>query len=155
MTIYRVGVNARAGVNATNSPLFQLRSGATYRLRLKEIIWTVTTAPTNAPQLAVVRHSTLGTSSTTVAGQTSDPAETVAATGTLDSAWSAAPTFSTSGPFLFSVTLPVTAGSVFYWSSSGYDSDLVIPVSAGIVFATLNASGATTGAHSLALAWEE
>lgn len=154
MTIYRVGVNARNGVNATNSPLFQLRSGATYRLRLKEIIWTVTTAPTNAPQLAIVRHSTLGTSSTTVAGQLSDPAE-AAASGTLDSAWSAAPTFSTSGPFLFSVTLPTTAGSVFYWSSSGYDTDIVIPVSAGIQFCTLNASGATTGAHSIALAWEE
>jgi hypothetical protein len=154
MTIYRASVNARAGINATNSPLFQLRSGATYRLRLREIIWTVTTAPTNAPQLAIVRHTTLGTSSTTVAGQLSDPAE-AAATGTLDSAWSAAPTFSTSGPFLFNVTLPVTAGSVFYWSSSGSESDLVIPVSAGIQFNTLNASGATTGAHSLSLAWEE
>lgn len=154
MTIYRASVNARSGVNTTNSPLFQLRSGATYRLRLREIIWTVTTAPTNAPQLAIVRHSTLGTSSTTVAGQVVDPAD-AAASGTLDSAWSAAPTFSTSGPFLFNVTLPTTAGSVFYWASSGYEADIVVPVSAGIIFATLNASGATTGAHSLAISWEE
>lgn len=154
MTIYRVSVNARSGVNTTNSPLFQLRSGATYRLRLKEFIWTVTTAPTNAPQLAVVRSSTVGTSSTTVAGQTVDPAN-AAASGTLDSAWSSAPTFSTTGPFLFNVTLPVTAGSTFYWSSGDYESDIVIGTSAGIIFATLNASGATTGAHSLSLAWEE
>lgn len=154
MTIMRAAVNARAGVNTANSVLFQLRTGATYRCRIREIIWTVTTAPTNAPQLVVARATATGTNSTTVVGTPADPAE-AASTVNLDSAWSVAPTFSTTGPFLMTTTLPVTAGSIFYWSSPEPEADLVIAASSGIVFATANASGATVGAHSLQIAWEE
>lgn len=154
MTMYRASVNARAGINTANSVLFQLRAGTASRLRIREIIWTVTTAPSNAPQLVIARATAIGTSSTTVAGTPTDPAD-AAASGTLDSAWSANPTFTTTGPFLSAVTLPVTAGSVFYWSSPEPLSDLVVPTSSGIVFACANASGTTVGAHSLQIAWEE
>lgn len=154
MAIYRSAMNAKAGVNTANTVMWQLKAPSSLRLRIKEIIWTVSTAPTTAPQIVVSRHLTLGTSSTSTLGQAVDPAEP-AALGTMDSAWSAAPTFTTTGPFLFAVTVPVTAGAVFYWVSPGPDSDIIVPVSSGIQFIQANASGATVGAHSLEVAWQE
>lgn len=154
MGLYLGAVNARAGVNTANTVLFQLRTNANDRLYVKYIVWTVTTAPTNAPQLLVARATATGTSSTTVAGQPADSAE-VASSANLDSAWSAAPTFTTAGPFLMSVTIPTTAGSQFVWFAPDDRSRIVIPASGGLVFACANASGATVGAHALSVAWEE
>lgn len=154
MAVYRAAVNARAGVNTANSVLFQLKAGAAGRCRINEIVWTVASAPTNAPQLLVARATAVGTSSTTVAGTPTDPAD-AASGGTFDSAWSSAPTFSTTGPFLFATTLPTTAGSIFYWSAADEQNHLVLASSAGIVFACANASGNTTGSHSIQVAWEE
>lgn len=154
MAIYRSAQNAKAGVNTANTVMWQLRAPASLRLRIKEIIWTVSVAPTTATQIVIARHLTLGTSSTTTLGQTTDPGEP-AAVGTMDSAWSVAPTFTTTGPFLFAVTVPTTAGSTFYWASPGPDHDIIVPVSSGIQFIQANASGATTGSHSLSVSWQE
>lgn len=154
MAVYRVGINARTGVNTANTVLFQLRAGSGGRSRINEIVWTITSAPTNATQLVIARASTVGTSSTTTAGQAVDPADS-ASGGTLDSAWSAAPTFSTTGPFLMATTIPATAGSIFYWSAADEMNHIVVAASAGIVFAAANASGNSTGSHSLQICWEE
>lgn len=154
MAIYRAVVTGRAGVNTANTVYFQLRAAATQRLRLREAIWTITTAPTTPPLLLVSRATAVGTSSTTVAGVPSDSA-VAAGTGTLDSAWSAAPTFNTAGPHLMGLQLATTVGGVFYWSASGHDSEIVIPVSSGLCFAWATASGAALGAHSLSLAWDQ
>ena len=154
MAIYRAVVTGRAGVNTANTVYFQLRAAATQRLRLREMIWTITTAPTTAPLLLVSRSTAVGTSSTTVLGV---PADTgvAAGTGTLDSAWSAAPTFTTAGPHLLALQLATTVGGVFYWASGDHASDIVIPVSGGLCFAWQTASGGTLGAHSLSLAWDQ
>lgn len=154
MALYRASVNARAGINATNSPLFQLRSSTTSRLRIVEYGVTVTTAPTNAPQFALARATAVGTSSTTVAGTPNDPGEPTP-TGTLDSAWSVAPTFTTSGPFLWTQTVPVAAGNGFVWVAADVSQGIVVPTSAGVILAALNASGATVGAHAFYVVWDE
>lgn len=154
MTIYRAVVTGRAGVNTANTVYFQLKSSSSSRLRLREMIWTITTAPTTAPLMLVSRSATTGTSTTTVAGTPVDPAD-AASTGTLDSAWSSAPTFTTGGPHLMALQLATTVGGVFYWSSADSVSDIVVPVSSGLCFAWSTASGATTGAHSLSIAWDE
>lgn len=154
MGAYRAAVNARAGVNATNSPLFQLRSAATERLRIVEFGISVTTAQTNAPQYALARSTGVGTSSTTVLGTATDPGD-AASTANLDSAWSVAPTFATGGPFLWTQTVPVAAGNGYVWVSPGPEYDIVVPVSSGVILATLNASGATLGAHAFYIVWRE
>lgn len=151
---YTGTVTGRAGVNATNSPLFQLRAGSTSRLYV--VSWTLTlqTAQSNAPQYVLARATAVGTSSTTVAGTPLDPAET-AANGTLDSAWSGAPTFTTTGPWLWAMTGINTIGNGFAWTAPNYESRIVVPASGGIILATLNASGTTTGAHTFTITWEE
>jgi hypothetical protein len=154
MATYRAVVTGRAGVNTANTVYFQLRSAATNRLRLREMIWTITTAPTTAPLMLVSRSTAVGTSSTTVAGVPNDPAD-AAATGTLDSAWSVAPTFNTGGPHLTALQLATTVGGVFYWASGDPTNDIIVPVSSGLSFAWSTASGATLGAHSLSLVWDE
>jgi hypothetical protein len=154
MATYRAVVTGRAGVNTANTVYFQLKSTSTDRLRLREIVWTITTAPTTAPLFVISRSTATGTSTTTVAGVPADPAEP-AATGTLDSAWSAAPTFTTAGPHLFALQLATTVGGVFYWASGDEMADVIVPVSAGLCFAWSTASGATVGAHTLQIAWDE
>lgn len=154
MGVYQAAVNAKAGVNATNTPLFHLRTNASDRLYVKAFAWTIATAPTTATQCAITRTTALGTSTTTVAGQPADSAE-VASSATLDSAWSVNPTWSTTGPHLFTWTMPVTAGSTFVWYAPDERSRIVIPISLGLMFSALNASGATVGAHSLWVCWEE
>lgn len=152
--VYQAAVNARAGVNTANTPLFQLRAPSSARLYVKAFVWTIATAPTTAPQLLVTRPSAVGTSSTTVLGQTVEPGETASAAN-LDSAWSAAPTWVTAGPHLFALTLPTTAGSAFVWYAPDDRSRIVVPAAGGLLFAAANASGTTVGAHSLWLSWEE
>jgi len=154
MATYRAVVTGRAGVNTANTVYFQLKSAATARLRIREIVWTITTAPTTAPLLLVSRSTATGTSSTTLAGTPVDPADP-AASGTLDSAWSAAPTFTTTGPHLLALQLATTVGGVFYWASGDEMADIIVPVSSGVCFAWSTASGATLGAHALSLAWDE
>ena len=153
MTTYRAAVNAKAGANTANTILFQLKAGATYRPRLSEIILTVTTAPTNAPQIAIMRSATVGTASTTMTGQAADPAEG-AGTAALESAWSSAPTISGTN-YLFATTLPTTAGSILYWSAPTETDHIVLSTSTGLSFVQVAASGTTVGAYSLQLAWEE
>jgi hypothetical protein len=154
MAIYRASAAAKAGVNTANTVMWQLTTSSTARLRIKEIIWTVSTAPTTAPQIVVARPATLGTSSATQTPQLNDPAEP-ASTAIFQTAWSVAPTYTTAGPFLLTATLPTTAGSTFYWVSPSPDQDLIVPVSSGLQFIQHSASGASVGAHSLTVAWQE
>jgi hypothetical protein len=154
MGMYRATVAARAGVNTANTVYFQLKNVTTERLYIVEFGITIAVAPTTAPQFALTRSSTTGTSSTTQLGTASDPADT-AATGTLDSAWSSAPTFATGGPHLWSAAMPVTAGSGWAWVAPNDRARIVVPTSGGVCLANLVASGATTGSFNFYIAWEE
>lgn len=150
---YRAGFS-RAGINAANSAYAQLRNtGTASRLYVVEIGIGVGVAPTTAPSFYLSRSTAVGTSTATLAGQPSDPGETTAA-GTLDSTWSAAPTFSTSN-FMRNGALAVTAGGMIIWTF--YDAPLVVPASttAGLVLANANASGATTGTFTGYFDWDE
>lgn len=153
MARYSVGVS-KAGVNAVNTVMWQIRcpTGAD-RLRVREVLLTVDTAPTTAPQFVLARSTAIGTSSTATAGQQTDPAD-AAALSFLDSAWSSAPTFATAGPFLKRATLPVTAGSGILWAWPA-DAPLIVPVNAGLVVANLVAAGATVGAFTCTVDWDE
>lgn len=145
---------SRVGINTANSALFQLRNtGTTERLYVVEIGVNIAVAPTTAPAFFISRSTAVGTSTATIAGQANDPGET-ASTGTLDSTWSAAPTFSTS-LFLRYGGLAVTAGGMLIWTF--YDSPLIVPAStsSGLVLADANVSGATTGTFTAYFTWDE
>lgn len=150
---YSAGAS-KSGVNTANSAYFQIRNTATTgRLYIVEIGIGISVAPTTAPNFFISRSSAVGTSSTTLAGQANDPGET-ASLGSFDSAWSAAPTFSTSN-FQRMGGLAVTAGGMLIWTF--YDAPLVCPASTsqGIVIANANASGATTGTFFAYATWDE
>lgn len=144
---------SRSGINTAGPQLYwQLRSGASARLRIIEIGISVVTAPTTAPLFQISRATaSLGTASTSLAGQPLDAAD-VSAVGVFESAWSAAPTINTT--YHRMLGLPVTAGGGFIWSWP-VDSPLVLPASAALQITNANASGATTGTFAAYVVWEE
>lgn len=148
---YEIGI-AKAGVNTANTVVWQLRS-PTRRTVLYELGIFVDTAPTTAPQFVIARALTAGTSTTSTLGQALVP-EAPAATATVDSVWSAAPTFTTAGPFIRRMTLPVTAGSGIIWT---FPEGLVVTSTAttGLIIANAAATGATLGQFSIYASWDE
>ena len=144
---------SRAGINTAGPQLYwQLRSGASNRLRIIELGISVAVAPTTAPNFQISRAtSSLGTASTSLAGQPLDAAD-VAATGTFESAWSGAPTINTT--YHRMMGLATTAGGGFIWAWP-VDSPLILPASAALQITNANASGATTGTFAAYVVWEE
>lgn len=144
---------SRAGINTAGPQLYwQLRSGASNRIRIVELGISVVVAPTTAPNFQISRATaSLGTASTSLAGQPLDAAD-AAATGILESAWSGAPTINTT--YHRMMGLAVTAGGGFIWTWP-VDSPLILPVSAALQITNANASGATTGTFAAYVVWEE
>jgi hypothetical protein len=147
---------SRAGINTAGPQLYwQLRSNGTVRLRVIEIGIAISVAPTTAPVFQISRATaTLGTASTTLAGQQFDSSDG-AATGIFESAWSGAPTINTTYHRMFG--LPVTAGGGFIWTFP-LDTPLVIGGAAtahALQITNANASGATTGTMTAYCVWEE
>lgn len=145
---------SRAGINTANSAYFQLRPTTTAeRLYIVEIGINIAVAPTTAPALYLARSTAVGTNTATAAGLPHEPGD-VAAVGTLDSTWSAAPTFSTSDA-LRRGGLAVTAGGMLIWTF--YDAPIVLAADTakGLVIANANASGATTGTFTAYMSWDE
>lgn len=149
---YEIGV-AKAGVNTANTVMFCLRA-PTRRSWLHELGIFVDTAPTTAPQFVLARNTAGTVTATTTAVGLGCVPEASAATTTLDSAWSSAPTFNTSGTFIRRATLPVTAGAGIIWT---WPDGLIITstVTTALVIANAAASGATLGQFSVYASWEE
>jgi hypothetical protein len=150
--IYNVAPANKAGVNTANTVMWQLKGSAARRPRLLELGVFVAVAPTAAPSFALARATAIGTSTASLAGVPEDPADTIASTTVLDTAWSAAPTFTTAGPFIRNTGLPITAGSGVIWT---FPRGLVIPMSGGLVIANLLATGATLGLFGMYANFEE
>lgn len=152
---YGAGVTNKAGVNTADTIMFQLRATATTeRLRVVQVVYAVLTAPSTAPQPYLTRASANGTSSTTLAGQPFDSAET-SALGTFDSAWSANPTITTANKIAVG-SMATTAGGGWVWDFR--DSPIVLAASTtagGLCIVNAAASGATAGAFSCSVIWEE
>ena len=155
MARYGAGVTNRAGVNSADTILFQLRAtGTTQRLLVRQVVFAVLTAPTNAPQPYLTFASANGTSSTTLAGQKFDNAD-AAALGTFDSAWSGNPTITTANKLTVGA-MAVTAGGGWIWDFR--DVPLVMQASTtvgGLCIVNAAASGATVGAVSASVIWDE
>lgn len=153
MARYAAGFSV-SGVNTANTQTANLtNTGTTQRLRVLQIAVGVAVAPSTAPSFYISRATARGTQSTTVAALPFDTND-AAALGTIDTAWSVAPTFSTTAQ-LVRGGLSTTAGGWWVWDFR--DSPLIVPPTAasGLVLANANASGGTTGTFTGHFIWEE
>ena len=153
MARYAAGFSV-AGVNTANTQVINLaNTGTTQRLRVLQIAVGVASAPSTAPSFYISRATARGTQSTTVAANPFDTGD-AAAIGTLDTAWTVAPTFSTTAQ-LVRGGLSTTAGGWWVWDFR--DSPLIVPNTAasGLVLANANAAGATVGTFTGHCIWEE
>ena len=153
MARYSAGFSV-AGVNTANTQTVNVaNTGTTQRLRIMTVAVGIAVAPTTAPSFYLSRATARGTQSATVAALPFDTGD-AAAIGTLDTAWTVAPTFSTSAQ-LVRGGLATTAGGWWVWDFR--DNPIVIPATAasGLVLANANASGATTGTFTGYVVWDE
>lgn len=143
MSIYRTATS-KAGVNAANTVMWQLRMPAARRVQVLEVGLFCEVAATTAPQFRLSRSLTLGTSSGTVVLQPSDQ-DSVATDAVLDTTWSAAPTFTTAGPFVDGWPQFNTAGAGVIYSYDDLWISAGTAATSGLQIVNLVASGATTG----------
>ena len=122
-----------------------IRCAAGDRARIRQI--DVYTNAATASSVGLVRSASVGTATTSVLGQTWDPADTVAVTS-VDTAWSAAPT--AGSVFLKRYVAPAAAGNGVIWT---FPSGLIVPVSGSILLWNYGASAGS--ALSVTFTWEE
>ncbi len=153
MARYSAGFSV-SGVNTANTATANLNNtGTTQRLRILQIAVGVASAPSTAPSFYLARATARGTQSTTVAALPFDTND-AAALGAIDTAWSVAPTFTTTAQ-LVRGGLSTTAGGWWVWDFR--DSPIIVPATAGsgLVLVNANASGATVGTFTGHFIWEE
>lgn len=141
----------KAGVNAANTIMWQLRAGAASRVRIFEIGLTVATAPTTGPSWRLNRGTALGTSSATVTPEEQDPGGG-APVALLDTAWSVNPTLAATDLRRYATASSIGSGIVWTWPDH---RPLIVPVSTGIVIVNGNATSTTTGFFVIYVVLEE
>ena len=152
MARYHMALN-RAGVNAANTVLAELRCASSSRAALREFGCFIRAAPATAPVLVLARPSNTpagGTNNVPLAG---DAADGAALSSFYTTGWTTTPTFTTAGPFIKIAGLPLTVGAGFIWAFG--PQDLVIPTSGSLLFANLIAAGATLGSFDIYFDWDE
>jgi hypothetical protein len=143
-----------SGVNTANTQVVNLtQTGTTQRVDVVQVIVGVASAPTNAPSFYLSRATARGTQTTTVAGNAFDAADQTP-TATLDTAWSVAPTFSTSAA-LGRAGLATTAGGYWVWDFRDYPITIDKTAGLGLAIVNANAAGATVGTFTGSIVWEE
>jgi hypothetical protein len=149
MPIYHVGFSGRAGINTANSPIVNLWQ-ATRKARVHEVGVFIQVAQTAAPIFALVRSTARGTQTATLAPILKDSTDP-AATGTLDTTWSANPTFSSAAPHIRASGVPLAIGNGVIWTLS----ELEVASGGGLCLFNIAASGATLGSFAGYLVFEE
>lgn len=143
----------KAGVNAVNTTMWQLKTTTATRARVFEIGLSIAVAPSNAPSWRLARATALGTSTATVTAEEEDPGGPAAVT-VLDTTWSANPTVSATNMRLYAT--PVTPGSGIVWTWPDH-RPLIIPNAAasGLCIVNTIAAGAVLGSFNIYCVFEE
>lgn len=149
MPFYHVGFSGRAGINTANSPIVNLWS-ATRICRIIEAGVFIQVAPTTAPVFALQRSTVRGTQTATLAPLRKDEGDIVA-TATLDTTWSANPTFATAAPHIRAGGVPLAIGNGVIWNVA----ELEISIGGGLTIFNINAAGATLGSFAGYVMYEE
>jgi phage tail sheath gpL-like len=108
----------------------------------------VVTVAATATNVGIIRAATVGTASTSTAGQ---PHRTTAdaATASVKSAWSSAPTIAGSPVYLRKAPLPATTGASVTWDGL----DFVLEPSTGLLI--WNYGGSAAADADIHIVWEE
>lgn len=147
MALFSVGVRTAAA--AAGAPYLDLRTGTALnspRAAVREIGIFLTAA--TLTQLTLARQSTLGTTSTQLGGQATDPGDS-ATTVVVGTVWSVVPAaFATP---LRRVTLPGSIGAGIIWTFG--PRELVVPTSGSLILTNVGAAaGPILDAY---ISWEE
>jgi hypothetical protein len=124
-------------------------TAATDRLYVAEIGFSLNAG--TASSVGLIRSLTLGTSSSTAAGQAQDPGD-AAAVGTVDYAWSAAPTIAGSPVYMRRCVCPATAGYTVIWV---FPKPIVVTNAATGGLLLWNFGASTASILSAYACWEE
>lgn len=143
--------NAKAGVNAANTTMWQIRTVATSRCRVFEIGLSVAVAPTTGPSWRLNRSTAVGTSSATVAAEEQDPGGG-APTALLDTAWSVNPTLAANDMRKYATTNTIGSGIVWTWPDH---RPLIVPISTAVAIVNANATSTTLGTFNIYVIYEE
>jgi len=124
MARYSLGFSTPAA--AAGAPYADLITAASERAYIREIGLFLNAA--TASSIGLIRASAVNTATSPVAGQAVDPAD-AAATATLGTAWSSAPTIGSN--YLRKITLPAAIGNGIVWTFG--ERDMIVPVSSALV----------------------
>lgn len=137
------GVAAAAGAAYAT-----IGAAASSRIRIREI-GVFLSAATLTP-LGLGRPANTPVQTSTVVGQSLDPADAIASLGSIAASWSTAPTVPAA--LLRRAQIPAVAGAGVIWTWSA-DRPLVVPASAFVVLWNFGASAGA--APDVYWAWEE
>lgn len=151
MPRYAVAIN-RAGINTANSPLLELRTPSNTPAYLEQIQIYNAVLSTTAPRFVLARPTNTPAGGTNNVPVGLDPNTGASLCSLISTGWTTAPTFSTSGPWLEVGGLPLTLGAGLIWVPP---CPIMVNVSAALILANLNASGATLGSYDVKFTWNE
>jgi hypothetical protein len=141
-----------AGVNGTDTPLFNLKAGATNPTLVEQIFFEIEVVSTNAPIFGAKKRNSVGTGTITAATLMALDGLGGTAVSVLETAWATArPTVTGGSPIRGAVPLAVGNGFLFDFRPN----PLVIPINTDLTGLMLNASGATVGTFGGYVIWTE
>jgi hypothetical protein len=146
MALYEVAVATPAA--AAGAAYCDIRTAAGARAEIREIGAVCNAATASA--IGLIRPATVGTATTTTAGQPEDPADT-AATAVIGTAWSSAPTIGTIYLRRFGTAAQIGAGIVWSWWAAR--RGLIIPISSSVIL--WNYGGGAGSVLQVWAVWEE
>lgn len=145
--LYRAAIRTPAA--AAGAPYAALLAGVNNRVDVREI--HVTLAAATLTPMGLIRAATVGTATTSTAGQPVDVAD-AAATAAIQSAWSTAPTIPGSPVYLDRKTFPASIGAGRDWYLQR--GELVIPAGGSLLLWNFHATDAGA-ASDVTIVWDE
>lgn len=152
MARYSAEFGSIAGVNAVDAVLANLKAAASDRLFLRTAFFGIETAPTTPPAFGFKRMNAVGTGTITTATALAHDSNDGTPSGTLETAWATARPTVTGGSARRGF-VPAAVGNGFLFDFR--DAPLVVPLSGGLCLVNRIASGATLGAFSGFIEWDE
>jgi hypothetical protein len=131
---------------ASGAAYVSIVAGSTKAIRVREVGLVLVAA--TASSVGIIRAATVGTASTSTAGQSHRTLATSAG-ATVKSAWSAAPTIAGSPVYMRRLVLPATIGASVTWENL----DLVVEPSAALL--VWNFGGGAASDVDMHVTWEE
>jgi hypothetical protein len=141
-----------ASVNSADTPLFNLKAGATVPLFIELIYFEIEVASTNAPLYGLKKRNAVGTGTITAATLKDLDGLGGTSAATLETAWATArPTVT--GGYIGRGAVPNAIGNGFLFDFR--PNFLIVPINTDMTGLMINASGATVGTHGGYVIWQD